>query len=370
MMTNKVDLLEMFYSDWTLGMNRSPGSPPGARAKRTIETFKTKLGFISRQLELRHGYKSLVEPSERELMELFQDMRDGKVLKRNGKPFVAPCDYARTYKTFYRWYQRVMRKKGIDVPDIISDLDCTDPKPGFVYLNEKEFRRLANASNAHYRALLWFAYDSGIRPEERVKIRVSDLSKDCKVLNIREEIAKKRSHGRVIKLQLCSGFLQEYITINNLNHTDLLFPKKGPAATKYLKRLAGSLFGDRETLGRNKISQIKMYDIRHCSACYWAPRYKNANGMKFRFGWKKEEKIFYYSELLGMRDTIDDDDMLLDTTKTDLEKSISKLGRENEIMKEKIEQTSQQTQKFFNEAMNKFETLAKAHKEMMSKARE
>ena len=52
-----------------------------------------------------------------------------------------------------------------------------------------------------------------------------------------------------------------------------------------------------------------MYDFRHNSCCYWLPRYKSESALKYRFGWKKSDKIHYYSELLGMEDTIQKEDL-------------------------------------------------------------
>jgi len=38
----------------------------------------------------------------------------------------------------------------------------------------------------------------------------------------------------------------------------------------------------------------------------------------------KSDKIHYYSELLGMRDTISEDDMLIDITKIEIEQRLMK----------------------------------------------
>ena len=79
-----------------------------------------------------------------------------------------------------------------------------------------------------------------------------------------------------------------------------------------------------------------MYDFRHCSCCYWLPRYKSESALKYRFGWKKSDKIHYYSELLGMKDTISEEDLLMDVTKTEIEQRLSKSEKEKEIMQERL----------------------------------
>ena len=50
-------------------------------------------------------------------------------------------------------------------------------------------------------------------------------------------------------------------------------------------------------------------------------------------GWKREEMIIYYSEFLGRRDKIDDEDMLTLEDKTRLEKELEEL-RKNSFTKE------------------------------------
>jgi hypothetical protein len=80
-----------------------------------------------------------------------------------------------------------------------------------------------------------------------------------------------------------------------------------------------------------KHKNLSLYDFRHSSACFWLPRYKSESALKYRFGWKKSDMIHYYTEFLGMKDTISQDDLYLDVTKTELEKEIVKLQKkENE----------------------------------------
>ena len=105
---------------------------------------------------------------------------------------------------------------------------------------------------------------------------------------------------------------------------------------RYLKRLATRLFGDEVSQAGQKYSQLTLYDFRHCSCCYWLPRYKSESALKYRFGWKKSEKIHYYSELLGMSDTIKEEDMLIDITKTEIENELLKARQERDIMLEEM----------------------------------
>lgn len=132
-----------------------------------------------------------------------------------------------------------------------------------------------------------------------------------------------------------SQLIKEYIKNKKLKQGDYLFPINPPIVNKYLQRLATRILGDGVSDAGKKYPQLTMYDFRHCSCCYWLPRYKSEAALKYRFGWKRSEKIHYYSEFLGMKDTITEEDMLIDITKTEIEKRLTKTERENEILKER-----------------------------------
>ena len=63
---------------------------------------------------------------------------------------------------------------------------------------------------------------------------------------------------------------------------------------------------------------------------YYIVLYKRKKDLMYRFGWKKEYKIFYYSEFLGNRDKIDED-MITPEDKNKYEKDIEKLKKQMDI---------------------------------------
>ena len=56
----------------------------------------------------------------------------------------------------------------------------------------------------------------------------------------------------------------------------------------------------------------------------------------YRFGWKKADMISYYSDFLGMKDTIKEEDMLIDETATEIEQKYIKTKKEKELAEEKF----------------------------------
>ena len=141
---------------------------------------------------------------------------------------------------------------------------------------------------------------------------------------------------------LCSELIRRYIESGGFGQDDYLFKFCPSVANRYLKRLAKKLFGDEKSLAGQNYSDLTMYDFRHCSCCYWLPRYKSESALKFRFGWKKSDKIHYYSEMLGMRDTISEEDLLIDVTKTELENRLAKSERNSELLETEVENMKQQ----------------------------
>lgn len=112
--------------------------------------------------------------------------------------------------------------------------------------------------------------------------------------------------------------------------------------------------GGESSLAGEKYSNLTIYDFRHNSACYWLQKYKNEAGLKFRFGWKKSEMIHYYTELLGMQDTITQEDLLTDVTKTELEKRLMKVEQERALEQEELISVKEEL-KFMKEKMKQVE---------------
>jgi len=275
----------------------------------------------------------ITEIKEEQLFAFFSEMERGIIKRKDGKSFMGVDTYVKVFKAFWHWYQKVSRKKGLEVRDITTDLDTKATKPKWVYLDEKQVKHLYERAGHRYQILIMFLFDTGIRaPTELINIKVRDLFNNYTELQISEEISK--TFGRRIKLMLCSKILKGYIEENDLKPEDQLFPINPQVVNRYLKNLAVKVLGNGISEGGEFYSRLSMYDFRHCACCYWLPRYKSESALKYRFGWKKSDKIHYYSELLGMKDTISEDDLLIDVTRTEIEKRLTKAEQEAEFLRE------------------------------------
>jgi len=328
-------IIKLFLNDMEYGINISLESVKGARSYIRLNTLKERLIFFAKRFKEIYDVDYIINIPEPQICRFFAEMRNGMIKRQDGKAYRSVADYVKVFKAFWHWHQRVNNKQGIEIYDITQSLDTSQTKPKWVYLTEEQVKTMCDNAKFDYKVLMMFLLDTGIRaPTELINIKVSDILNDYKELDIKEEISK--TFGRRIKLMICSDLLKEYVKKNNLNSNDYLFPIKPDSLNKYLKRLGKRLFGDKISPAGQKYSELTMYDFRHISCCYWLPRYKSESALKFRFGWKKSERIHYYSELLGMRDTISEEDLLIDTTKTELEQRLVKNERRNEILEEEV----------------------------------
>ncbi|MFH1451950.1 MAG: tyrosine-type recombinase/integrase [archaeon] len=341
------DLILSYLNDLERGINIARGTAKGPRSFSRLNTQRQRLVYFSRKFKEVYKIESITQINEEQLVSFFSEMKVGIIKRDDGKIYKSVETYAKCFKAFWHWYQKINRKIGKEIQDITVDLDTKQEKPKWVYLNEEEVKRLWDNARYDYKVLFMFLFDTGIRaPTELVNIKVSDLYCDCKELNIRDEISK--TFGRRIKLMICPELIKEYIKTNKLSKDDYLFNLKYFSANKYVKRLAVKLFGDGETEAGGKYSEISLYDFRHISCCYWLPRYKSESALKYRFGWKKSDKIHYYSELLGMKDTISEEDLLIDITKTEIEKRLEKSEKEKGMLQERVENMEGQMQQILS----------------------
>ncbi len=328
------DIILRYVDDMEKGLNVAQVSVKGGRSYIRLNTLRSKMIFFAKSFERLLNIK-ITEISEDQLISFFSDMKRGIIKKNHGGKFLSVETYAKCFKAFWHWHQKVNRKKGIEIKDITLDLDTKQEKPEWVYLTDEQVKELIDKAKYNYKVLISFLFDSGIRsPTELINIRVSDFFNDFKEVNIREEISK--TFGRRIKLLICSNQIKEYVKKCDLKPQDQVFDICPPVVNRYLRRLALKVFGDKPSPAGAKYSELTMYDFRHISCCYWLVRYKSESALKYRFGWKKSDKIHYYSELLGMRDTINEDDMLVDITKTEIEKKLEKSDKEKLILQERI----------------------------------
>ncbi len=195
-----------YLFDMENGLNVSTGNKKGARSYNRLNNLKQRMIFLSKKFKEFYGVDDITKIEERQIHDFFTGMRNGTIKRLDGRVYQSPGDYVKIFKAFWHWHQKIHRKKGIEIYDITMDLDTSGKKPRWVYLDEKEIKKLCNDAKYEYKVLIMFLFDTGIRsPSELINIKVSDFYNDFKELNIRDEISK--TFGRRSKLITFSSIL-------------------------------------------------------------------------------------------------------------------------------------------------------------------
>ncbi len=317
-----------FLKDMELGLN----TPKDKKGKRTEGTL---LNLMSHnKLFLENFKKSLLKLTKKDLHNLEKEIQEGKIKKRDGKNFTAFGNYIKDFKVFWNWGIRTGKFKENITEDITSKVD----KPNWVFLSEEQIKKLFNQLSFDYRAYCFFLYDTGMRVTEFNSIKIQDFNKDFTKVTISDEVSK--TFGRTINLKLSSQLIKEFVKEHDLKQGDYLFQKKVFTINKYLRYHCGKLFGkDKVSDPKSKgvYGNFTMYDIRHNSSCFWFNKYPTHKGLMYRFGWRKADKIEYYSEFLGVSDEITDSDMIIGEDKDKIFKLEEKIKKFEMQQKERDE---------------------------------
>lgn len=325
-----------FLFDFEQGKNVDVSNKKGARSYARLNAYRSKLATISKWFD-----KDFPKISKDDVHSVFNKLERGEITRLDGKPYSDLLDYLKTFKAFWSWLQKTHKTK---LNDVAEDIGVKKVKPKWVYLDFEQFKKLANNSKPYYKVLALFMLDTGQRVTEFKNCKVSSFKEDFTKYTITDEISK--TIGRTIKLMLSSQLIKEYIEENDLKDDDTIFNVSVSKTNQYYKRIAKRLFGKGKSLAGANYSNISLTDFRHISACYWLKRYKKESGMMYRFGWQKADKVHYYSEFLGMEDNIEEEDMTLDTTKTQLQNENDKLRQDFEIYRDNTEKELELLKKF------------------------
>src|SRR3989344_5572716 len=334
------DLIKEYLFDMEKGENIASSNKKGGRSFSRLNNLQNRMVYLTKLFEREFNNIELVKLKSSQVMDIFSRMRRGDIKKKGGLQFKSVADYVKCFKAFWHWWMKFnsRKKKPVHLEDITEDIDTSyDNKPKWVFLDEKQMEKLMENCNNYYKPLILFLYDTGSRLTEGFSVLVEDVTQDKKgqvYVQLRDENSK--TFGRKIKLMLSGKQILEYIKENKLQPQDRLFSHSAKMTNKYLGELAKKLFGDGNSEGGEKFSNMTLYDLRHISCCFWLDRYKRSSDLMFKFGWATERYIHYYSEFRGKRDKISDEDMYVDITKTELEKDVKKLKFENKKIKGQV----------------------------------
>ena len=323
------DLIIQHIEDMEAGRNVNRKSKAGRRGYNTLNTRRSWLIVIFKNLEKR-GIKDITEITEKQIHDFFDDVKKGIVKTQKGKTYGKSVrDQIKAFRALWNWYMKTQRKlhnetngeKGKLVIDITEELSAEKNGDDFVYFTLEQLKEMMPYFSEDEQVRLLFMFDTIIRsPTELMNVKVSDIHDNFEQLTIRDEVAK--TYGRTIKLLLCSDELKKYVKKNELKQNDYLFNFSPSNFNKKLKQVAKVVLGTGISKGGESYHKISLYDFRHSGACHWRlGAYKTKiDALMYRGGWSNLSTLNYYTKKIGMRDSIEKTDLLIDVDRTELEK--------------------------------------------------
>jgi len=115
------EIILRYLNDMELGLNVSATNQKGSRSFIRLNTLKTRLIFLIRQLEKRYGLIDLTKTTEFQLHDHFSGMRNGTIKKQDSSAYKSVVDFVKIFKAFWHWYQKVNGKNGIEVKILIIE---------------------------------------------------------------------------------------------------------------------------------------------------------------------------------------------------------------------------------------------------------
>jgi len=340
------DLIIQHIEDMEAGRNVNRKSKAGRRGYNTLNTRKSWLITVFKNLEKR-GIKDITKITEKQIHDFFDDVKKGIVKTQKGKTYGKSVrDQIKAFRALWNWYMKTQRKlhnetngeKGKLVIDITEELSAEKNGDDFVYFTLEQLKEMMPYFSEDEQVRLLFMFDTIIRsPIELMNVKVSDIHDNFEQLTIRDEVAK--TYGRTIKLLLCSDELEKYVKKNELKQNDYLFNFSPSNFNKKLKQVAKVVLGTGISKGGESYDKISLYDFRHSGACHWRlGAYKTKiDALMYRGGWSNLSTLNYYTKKIGMRDSIEKTDLLIDVDRTELEK----LKEENSTLLKKVYELGQ-----------------------------
>ena len=336
------NIIRKFITDMEEGRNVAKASKKGGRSYSRLNTLRIRLVFIAKMLEER-GIKDLTKLDEKTITNFFRNMRDGVIKTKDGKIYKSTLDYVKVFNSFWHWWMKINKKNEKDIKDITEKIDTNRDENNFVYFTKEQLEKMMEYFSQDEQVRMLFMFDTIVRsPTELMNIKTHDLTPDFKEVTIREETSK--TYGRTIKLLLCSEELKAYVERNKLEDNDFLFVFSAPMFNQKLKKVAKEVLGDKMSKGGKRFSELTMYDFRHSGSCHWRTGgYRTKiDALMYRGGWSNLSMLNYYTKKIGMKDSIEKNDLLIEVDRHELVKQIDELKQKGEVQNKLLHMLAKQ----------------------------
>jgi len=272
------DTLKRFIYDARLGktiLGREKKKVGLKRLLKYIQDLKKLDTYFKRPFE---------DLNETDIERFIMDLENGVIKSDKGHPY-APETQAvikKMIKKFYKW----LEGDNMEVPRKVRWIDTSYDLPEYVALSKPEIDTIAGlmTSNSSFnlvrnRAILMFMFDSGIRAEEVLNVRMRHLSVRNDNYLVRVEFSKTKK--RTITLPFCKSFLDSWLDIH---------PMPGEPSAQLFPITYNALLHLCHRFGELVNKHITPHSFRHSSATYWC-QHLTPYELCYRFGWSMSSKM-------------------------------------------------------------------------------
>jgi len=271
--------------------------------------------------------------TETDIERFILDLEDGLIKTVDGRPFALETQVVikKMIKKFYKW----LEGDNIEVPRKVRWIDTSYELPDYVALTKAEVDKILvlHTSNSTFnllrnRALLMFMFDSGIRAEEVLNVRMRHLSMKNDNYVVRVEFSKTKK--RTITLPFCKTYLDQWLDVH---------PAVTEASAQLFPITYNALLHLVHRFGEIVNKKISPHSLRHSSATYWC-QHLTPYELCYRFGWSMSSKMPQrYIDREGLNQE--------KANKVVRAAKVETLEQENSILSQRLAALEDQMTKFF-----------------------
>lgn len=245
--------------------------------------------------------------------------------------------YKKTLRKFYKW----LLGNNKHYPELVDWIDTYDEMKEIPAITREEAEKIADTLKIRDKAIIMFLFDSGVRAEELLNIKILDLTKTDDIYKVRIVFSKTRR--RTIHLPICSRYLDHWLQeYNPISNQEYIFPIHYDTLRRKIR-----IWGD-SVLKR----RISPHVLRHSSVTYYA-NLLNHQQLCYRYGWSMASE---------MPNRYIDREGIFERESVDMVKSndYSILEKQNQLFREKllvVEEFNSTLTKQVTELKNQIDTI-------------
>jgi len=261
------DLILEFLRDCELGKTIKKGQ------KKKIHTIRLlRLAYALMQLS-RWFNKPFSKVTQKDMENFILKLENGKIKTKKGKSFTSESQITikKIIRKFYKW----LLGNSVNYPDLVIWIDTSGKIPEIESISRDKINKIINKTgNIKHKALLYFMFDSGARPDEALNIKVKDLIEKDNFYKVR--IVYSKTKPRTISVNLATPYLKDWLK----EHPEEDDPESYIFSFSY-----NSMVKILVRLGKKIKIKLNPRILRHSSATYYANIIRSRAQLCYRYGW-------------------------------------------------------------------------------------